>query len=127
MREASKELSDLQSRYSEADEKMDKEHLIRMKELGREWDNRLRALEDKIRMVEIENNEIENDIRKAIDKKERIKIETVNEEENLIQRIEDEEASRYNLRLNALESKLAEIQESRELYLKRNNELVNEM
>lgn len=32
---------------------MNKEHVIRMKELGRDWDNKLRALEDRIRMVEI--------------------------------------------------------------------------
>ena len=53
VREASKELSELQNRYQQAEEKMDKEHVMRMKDLSREWDNRLRALEDKIRMVEI--------------------------------------------------------------------------
>lgn len=49
----------------------------------------------------------------------------LDEENNIIQRVEEEEAGRYNLRLTALESKLQEIQAARELYFKRNNELVS--
>lgn len=50
-----------------------------MKELGRDWDNKLRALEDRIRTVEIQNNDIENDIRKGLEKRERIKVQMMDE------------------------------------------------
>ena len=64
-------------------------------------------------MVEIENNDIENDIRKAFEKRERIRVEAIDEENSVTIRVEEEEANRYNMRLAALESKLGEITEAR--------------
>lgn len=52
---------------------------MRMKEIGREWEGKLRGLEERIRMVEVENNEIENDIRKALEKRERARLELLDE------------------------------------------------
>jgi hypothetical protein len=58
---------------------MAREHQVRMKEIGREWEGKLRGLEERIRMVEVENNEIENDIRKALEKRERARLELLDE------------------------------------------------
>lgn len=39
---------------------MNKEHEMKMKEIVREWEGRLRAVEEKIRSTENDNNVIEN-------------------------------------------------------------------
>lgn len=78
-------------------------------------------------MAEVEHNDIENDIKKAMEKRERLKFEMAEEEQVITQRVEEEEAQRYSTKLASLESRLAEVQEARELYLKRNNDLVYEL
>ena len=37
VREANKDLAELQAKYQDIDDRMSKEHLMRMKELGRDW------------------------------------------------------------------------------------------
>lgn len=98
-----------------------------MKEIAREWEQKLRGLEERIRMAEVENNDIENDIRKAMEKRERARLEVIEEENGIVVRVQDEEAQRYNIKLTALEAKLAEVTEAREMYLKRNNDIVFEL
>lgn len=39
-------------------------------------------------------------------------------------RVEEEETQRYGIKLSALESKLKEIEESRERYIRRNQDIV---
>lgn len=51
----------------------------------------------------------------------------MDEERSITQRIEQEEAQRYNIKLTALESKLSEIEEAREMYIKRNDDIVYEL
>ena len=51
LREANKELADLEGKYEDIEERMQREHDMKMKETAREWENRLRSLEEKIRTV----------------------------------------------------------------------------
>jgi hypothetical protein len=39
---------------------MQKEHDMKMKEIARDWEGRLRSLEEKIRTCENDNNQIDN-------------------------------------------------------------------
>ena len=68
---------------------MNKEHEMKMKEIAREWESRLRTVEEKIRTAENDNNVLENEIRKHLEKRERLRIEYV-EEENIVRcRVEE--------------------------------------
>ena len=58
---------------------MQKEHDIKMKEIAREWENRLRVLEEKIRSAENDNNQIDNEIKKNLEKRERLRVEYIEE------------------------------------------------
>ncbi len=48
---------------------MAREHEIKMKDIAREWEARIRALEDKIRIAEGESSSLESEIRKNLEKK----------------------------------------------------------
>ena len=45
----------MELKYTEIEGRMNKEHEIKMKEIVRDWESRLRAVEEKIRSVESEN------------------------------------------------------------------------
>ena len=45
---------------------MNKEHEMKMKEIAREWEGRLRTVEEKIRTAENDNNTLENEIRRHL-------------------------------------------------------------
>ena len=92
---------------------MQKEHDMKMKEIAREWEARLRATEEKIRAAENENNQFDNEIKKNLEKRERLRVEYI-EEENLVRhRVEEEESQRYGLKITSLQAKLREVEETR--------------
>jgi hypothetical protein len=68
---------------------MQKEHDIKMKEIARDWENRLRALEEKIRTVENDSNQIDNEIKKGLDKRERVRLEYLEEETQVRNRLQE--------------------------------------
>jgi hypothetical protein len=70
----------------------------------------MRAMEDKIRQSENESNLVENEIRKCLEKKERLRLEYLEQEATIRTRVEDEESQRYGFKLVALESKLKEVE-----------------
>ena len=86
---------------------------MKMKEIAREWEARLRATEEKIRAAENENNQFDNEIKKNLEKRERLRVEYI-EEENLVRhRVEEEESQRYGLKITSLQAKLREVEETR--------------
>lgn len=106
---------------------MAREHQAKIKEISREWEGKLRSLEERIRMAEVEHNDIENDIKKTLEKRERARVELLDEENAITTRVQEEEAQRYNIKLASLEGKLAQVSEARQMYLKRNNDIVFEL
>lgn len=53
---------------------MGKEHEMKMKEIAREWEGRLRVVEDKIRTAENESNVLDNEIKKNMERRERLRV-----------------------------------------------------
>jgi len=98
-----------------------------MKEIARDWENRLRSLEEKIRTVENESNQIDNEIKKGLDKRERIRIEYLEEETQVRNRLQEEESQRYALKIAALQTRLREVEETREKLIRRNQDLLYEI
>ena len=58
---------------------MQKDHDMKMKEIAREWEARLRATEEKIRTAENDNNQLDSEIKKSLEKRERLRVEYIEE------------------------------------------------
>ncbi len=65
----------MEQKYEEIEERMQKQHDMKMKEIAREWQARLRSVEEKIRTVENQNNQIDIQIKKGLEKRERVRVE----------------------------------------------------
>lgn len=59
-------MQDLQVKYEDIEDRMCKEHEAKIKEIAREWENRLRVVEEKIRTAENDNNVLDNETKKQM-------------------------------------------------------------
>lgn len=100
---------------------------MKMKQIAREWEGRLRNIEEKIRTCENENNQVDNEIKKNLEKRERLRVEYIEEENQVRHRIEEEEAQRYGLKIASLQAKLREVEETRDKLIRRNQDLLYEI
>lgn len=107
--EANKELADMQAKYEQIQDKMNKDHDLSMKEIARNWENRLRQVDERIRDIDNDSNAVDTEIRKIVEKREKQRVEYEEEERLLRQRIEEEETQKYRFKLQALESRVAEV------------------
>ena len=95
-----------------------------MKQIAREWEARLRSVEEKIRTSENDNNQLENEIKRNLEKRQRLRVEYLEQQAVIRSKIEEEEAQRYGLKIASLQSKLREVEESREKLLRRNQDII---
>ena len=124
LREANKEIQELEHKYEDIEERMQKDHDMKMKEIAREWEARLRSTEEKIRTAQNDNNQLDSEIKKSLEKRERLRVQYIEEENVVRHRVEEEEAQRYGLKIASLQAKLREVEETREKLIRRNQDLL---
>lgn len=105
-------------------EKIQQDGNFRAKELNRDWESRLRALEERVRAMDMEGQQLEDELKKVDERNVDLKIRQDEELRDLTKKIEEDEYNKYQANLTNLNARIQAIEEGHDLYLKRNEELV---
>lgn len=104
--------------------KINKIFILINQEMARDWESRCRLLEERVRLVENEGIELEVELKKISEKKVEVQIKQEEELRDLASRVEEEEYNKAQSNLSTLEAKLKAIENSKDLLIKRNHELI---
>ena len=70
---------------------------------------------------------MDNEIQKTLEKRERLRVQYIEDENQVRHKVEEEEAQRYGLKISSLQAKLREVEETREKLIRRNQDLLYEI
>ncbi|EAR96924.1 hypothetical protein TTHERM_00194160 (macronuclear) [Tetrahymena thermophila SB210] len=119
-------INEMEKKHATNTDRILQENNFRVKEMARDWESRCRLLEERVRLVENEGIELETELKKISDKKIEMQIKQEEELRDLASRVEEEEYNKAQSNLSTLEAKLKAIENSKELLIKRNHELIRE-
>lgn len=115
-------LTELEKKHQGNVERILSENNFRVRELVRDWENRIQAVSERSRMLDQENKGLEDEFRSLSERFVQLQITYDQELRDLGRRVEEEEYNKFNSISITLESKIAAMQEGREMVIKRNAE-----
>ncbi|EGR28581.1 leucine rich repeat protein [Ichthyophthirius multifiliis] len=119
-------IHEMQKKHANNLDKIIQENNFRIRELVRDWEGRCKQLEERVRIVESEGQELELELKRVQEKKLDLQVKHDEELIDLAQRVEENENNKYISNLNTLESKIKAIENGKDYQIKRNQELAKE-
>ena len=95
-------------------EKVLTEHSVNVRELNREWEGRLEEIESKMRAALNAKEDLEIELQKVLDSVDIIEQEHALEVKDLVERIKDEEYSKYEEKVAALTARISALEQARD-------------
>lgn len=119
-------IEEMEKKHKQNIDKAILENNQRIKEQTRDWEIRCKTLEERIKVMDQERLALEDELKRVQEKSVDIKIKQDEDIKDLAKRVEEDEYQKFQTNLTNLETKISAIEESHDIYLKRNHELIAE-
>lgn len=117
-------LLELDRKHKANADRVIQEHSLRVKDQSRDWEARFRSLDERMRVLDGQNEELQVELRRVHERSVDLKIRQEQQLRELAHRVEQQEFAKHATPLNSLEARVQSVEEARELFLKRNHELI---